>query len=295
MAHSPSHKFGQIIGDVLEAAISPLLSEYAKEHNLYFDKKGKRPARKGAKVCWKDLYGNEHDLDFVLEKNGSNYKIGTPVAFIESAWRRYTKHSRNKAQEIQGAIMPLATTHHRAAPFIGIVVSGEWTNGALSQLKSLGFVVLYFPLESVTAAFKTVGIDASFGEDTPDAVLDEKVHLWDSLSKEQQRSVAKELISINAEAVKDFLSALNRAVTREIELIRILPLHGTLFQWASIEEAINFIKKYDEDGNEHPVDRYEVEIRYNNGDNIKGQFADKEGAIEFLQSYQGPVIEPVNR
>lgn len=293
MAHSPSHKFGQIIGDVLEAAISPLLSEYAREHNLYFDKKGKRPARKGAKVCWKDLYGNEHDLDFVLEKNGSNYKIGTPVAFIESAWRRYTKHSRNKAQEIQGAIMPLATTHHRAAPFIGIVVSGEWTNGALSQLKSLGFVVLYFPLESVTAAFRTVGIDASFGEDTPDAVIDEKVHLWDSLSKEQQRSVAKELISINAEAVKDFLSALNRAVTREIELIRILPLHGTPFQWASIEEAIDFIKEYDEDGNEHPVDRYEVEIRYNNGDNIKGQFANKEGAIEFLQSYQKPNITPI--
>ncbi len=293
MAQSPSHKFGQIIGDVLEAAISPLLSQFAQEHNLYFDKKGKRPARKGAKVCWKDLYGNEHDLDFVLEKNGSNYKIGTPVAFIESAWRRYTKHSRNKAQEIQGAIMPLATTHNRAAPFIGIVVSGEWTHGALNQLQSLGFVVLYFPLASVTAAFKkTVGIDASFGEDTPDAVIGEKVRLWDSLSKDQRLSVSRELISINADAVKDFLNSLNRTVTREIELIRILPLHGTPFQWGSIEEAITCIKEYNEDGNEHPVDRYEVEIRYSNADNIKGQFADKEGAIEFLQSYQRPDLKP---
>ena len=293
MAQSPSHKFGQIIGDVLEAAISPLLSKYAQEHNLYFDKKGNRPARKGAKVCWKDLYGNEHDLDFVLEKNGSNYKIGTPVAFIESAWRRYTKHSRNKAQEIQGAIMPLATTHNRAAPFIGIVVSGEWTNGALNQLRSLGFVVLYFPLASVTTAFqKGVGIDASFDEDTPDAVIGEKVRIWNSLSQEQHLSVARELISINTDAVNDFLNSLNRTVTREIEVIRILPLHGIPFQWASIEEAINFIKDYKEDGNEHPVDRYEVEIRYNNGNNIKGEFVNKDEAIEFLQSYQRPDLKP---
>lgn len=293
MAQSPSHKFGQIIGNVLEAAISPLLSKFAQEHNLYFDKKGKRPARKGAKVCWKDTYGNEHDLDFVLEKNGSNDKIGTPVAFIESAWRRYTKHSRNKAQEIQGAIMPLKTTHQRAAPFIGIVASGEWTNGALNQLKSLGFVVLYFPLESVTAAFKKVGIDAYFGEDTPDDVIDGKVRLWKSLSKDQKISVAKELISINADAVKDFLKALNRAVTREIEFISILPLHGTSFQWKSIEESTNFLLNYNENGDEHPVKRYEVEIRYNNGDIIKGQFIDKEGAIEFLLSYQRPDIEPI--
>jgi hypothetical protein len=118
MAESPSHKFGQIIGDVLEVAIEPVLSLFAQENGLYLDKKGPRPARKGMKVSWTDLSGNVHDLDFVLEKNGSLTKIGTPVAFIESAWRRYTKHSRNKAQEIQGAILPLAATYQNSAPFI---------------------------------------------------------------------------------------------------------------------------------------------------------------------------------
>ena len=288
MAESPSHKFGQIIGDILEESVGPILSKFAQEHNLYLDKKGKRLARKGTKVCWKDLYGNKHDLDFVLEKDGSSSRIGTPVAFIETAWRRYTKHSRNKAQEIQGAILPLATTYHRSAPFTGTIIAGDWTNGALSQLRSLGFVILYIPIESVRTAFKIVGIDAFFEEDTPDSEIDEKVHLWNSLSLEQKSSVAKELISLNMDAVKGFMEALSRAVTREIELIRILPLHGTLFQWESIEEAIDFIQEYAENGNEHPVDRYEVEIRYNNGDNIKGQFVNKEGAIEFLQSYQKP-------
>lgn len=109
MAESPSHKFGQIIGNLLEEVIQPFLDDFARSHNLYLDYQNNlRPARSGKKVTWKDSYGNTHDLDYVLERNGTPDTVGTPVAFIEVAWRRYTKHSRNKAQEIQGAILPLA-------------------------------------------------------------------------------------------------------------------------------------------------------------------------------------------
>ena len=87
---------------------------------------------------------NSHDLDFVLERGGTPDKIGMPVAFIETAWRRYTKHSRNKAQEIQGALEPLAETYRHLAPFKGAVLAGVFTEGALTQLRSLGFTVLYF-------------------------------------------------------------------------------------------------------------------------------------------------------
>ncbi len=59
-------------------------------------------------------------MDFVLERDGSDTRTGTPIAFIETAWRRYTKHSRNKAQEIQGAILPLVTTHREAASYFGV-------------------------------------------------------------------------------------------------------------------------------------------------------------------------------
>src|SRR5437870_2375154 len=134
MAKSPAHAFGQIIGDVLEVAIEPVLSQFAQEKGLYLDKKGSRPARRGVKVSWTDLSGNVHDLDFVLEKDGSLTKIGIPVAFIETAWRSYTKHSRNKAQEIQGAIMPLAATYQNSAPFIAAILAGVFTQGALTQL-----------------------------------------------------------------------------------------------------------------------------------------------------------------
>ncbi|MEQ1746263.1 MAG: hypothetical protein ABMA02_12620 [Saprospiraceae bacterium] len=183
MAKSNAHKFGQIIGDLLELALLPSLEKFAKKHRLYLDKQGVRKARKGKKVSWKDISGNSHDLDFVLERHGSEEKIGTPVAFIETAWRRYTKHSRNKAQEIQSAILPLIKTHEGASPFAGVVLAGEFTAGALNQLRSLGFTVLFFPYSTIIRAFQEFGIDAKYDESTEEADFAEKIksveHLTD--------------------------------------------------------------------------------------------------------------------
>ena len=165
MADSPAHRFGQIIGEVLESAIEPLLTRFARQHHLYLDRKGPRPARAGSKVAWTDKNRNKHDLDFVLERGGTAQKIGAPVAFIETAWRRYTKHSRNKAQEIQGAIAPLVETHSTSAPLVGVILAGVFTEGSITQLHSHGFHVVYFSYESMVAAFKRVGIDARFDED----------------------------------------------------------------------------------------------------------------------------------
>jgi len=77
------------------------------------------------------------------------------------------------------------------------------------------------------------------------------------LSEDEHLSVARKLMSMNADAVNAFMSSLERAVTREIEPIHILPLHETLFKWDSI---IDFIKGYDDAGIGYPVDKYEVEI-----------------------------------
>jgi hypothetical protein len=111
LAQSPTHKFGQIIGELVEKSVHEPLAEIAHKHALYLDYQHPRPARQGkTKVSWQDDKGNVHDLDYVLEAGGSEDKLGNPKAFIEIAYRRYTKHSRNKAQEMQGAIVPLAET-----------------------------------------------------------------------------------------------------------------------------------------------------------------------------------------
>jgi hypothetical protein len=294
MAESPAHKFGQVIGDVLEEAIEPLLRQFTREHDLYLDKKGPRPARRGTKVRWTDSSGNTHDLDFVLERGGDDQHIGTPVAFIETAWRRYTKHSRNKAQEIQGAIIPLKATFQNASPFIGTILAGIFTEGALAQLQSLGFTVLYFPYETVVSAFATIGLDAHFEEDTPDAEFTRKLRAWEAMSPRKRKRVAATLVKSNSGHVQQFMDALRRSITRQIELVRVMPLHGAAFEWHLIQEAIAFIEGYNENDGSKPVVRYEIEIRYNSGDRINGQFADKEGAIQFLRAYQPTAFQPTS-
>ena len=208
MALSPAHRFGQIIGEILEDTMKKHFQEFALANNLYFDKHGVRKTRSGKKVSWVDNFGNKHDLDFVLERDGSEDIIGKPVAFIEIAWRRYTKHSRNKAQEIQGAVLPLAFTHSHSAPFLGVILAGVFTKGALVQLKSSNFEVLYFEYSSVVSAFAEFGLDASFDENTPTVDFDAKIKSWD-LFKNKEKVIDK-LIEITREKVDTFFSALKK-------------------------------------------------------------------------------------
>lgn len=282
MAQSPSHAFGQIVGDILEQAIEPLLTDFAHEHSLYLDKKGKRPTRRGTTVTWVDSNGNKHDLDYVLERNGTAEVQGIPVAFIETAWRRYTKHSRNKAQEIQGAILPLRETYQDFGPFIGTILAGVFTGGALTQLNSLGFQVAYFPYESVVEAFASVGIDARFDERTPDQELQSKVDAWKGLSPDEKNLIPVALMSTNQAAVDEFMRKLTDAILRKVESIRILALHGSTRLVESVEEAAKFITNYDD----HPVGlaviRFEIQIRFSDGSHIDGNFVDKASALEFL-------------
>jgi hypothetical protein len=286
MAESPSHQFGQVIGDVLEAALRPVLQEFADKCNLYLDKQGPRPARDGTKVSWTDRNGNKHDLDFVLERSGSPETIGLPVAFIETAWRRYTKHSKNKAQEIQGAIMPLVETHG-TSPFIGAVLAGEFTAGALSQLTSLGFTVAHFSYESVIRAFSSVSIDARSDEETPDEEFAERMEKWKSLKQAEKDKIGRLLIRFNNDQVRDFMERLEQTVNRQVKSVRILPLHGKLMECKSVGEAVKFISNYKEDSGTSQFCRYEVVIQFMNGNRITGEFQTKKEAIQFLQLNQG--------
>lgn len=293
MAQSPSHKFGQIIGEILEKAMIPYFQEFANTNELYLDSIGPRKARPSKKVSWQDSYGNKHDLDFVLERGGSEGEVGTPVAFIESAWRRYTKHSRNKAQEIQGAVLPLATTHSFSAPFLGVVLAGVFTAGAITQLESRGFNVLYFEYESVVEAFRAYNIEASFDEDTTEAEFKKKIKQWDDCADKSK--IIQKLVALNKDKVDAFFAALEQSVSRYITEVRILPLKGETSSFATPVAAIDYlssfnVKNYKTDN----LIRFEIRIIYSNGDNIEANFSNSNRACDFLKAYQEPDLKIEN-
>ena len=285
MAQSPAHRFGQAVGNLLEEVLEPVLQDYCDHRGLYLDKKGPRPrVRTGRKLTWQDVFGNEHDLDFVIEKGGVPQKRGRPVAFIESAWRRYTKHSKNKAQEIQGALLPIREGNRLDAPFLGAVLAGEFTDPSIEQLRSVGFEVLYLPYATVVEAFSVIGIDVQFDESTPDEDFASCVEQIESAQKDRSRwgQVMSQLVEANQGAITQFTDSLTRTFDRLVEFVLILPMYGTQRRFADVDEAIDFLSGYPQDEIDGNFQLYEVLIRYTNGDNINGQFEEKERAIEFL-------------
>ena len=286
MAQSPAHKLGQIIGDALEAAIHEPLQEIAAEFGLYLDYEHARAIRGGKKkVAWTDRYGNTHDLDYVLEEDGSEDKAGRPRAFIETAWRRYTKHSRNKAQEIQGAISPLAETYQASRPFLGVVLGGVFTEGALDQFRSHDFKIAYCPYETVLAAFAAEGIDVSSEEHSSDTELQQKVEAYAELTPTQHERIGANLRALHEEQFTGFFRSLRYCLGRSVQEISIVALSGASYKFGCIDDAVQFIVDHDQATPAANFVRYELTVRYSNGDEIQATFGARKRAVEFLRLF----------
>lgn len=286
MAVSPAHRLGQIIGEQLEASVQEPLSAIAQEFSLYLDYHHSRPARGGKKkVAWQDWKGNTHNLDYVIEEGGSETVQGRPRAFVEIAWRRYTKHSKNKAQEIQGAITPLAETYQNSHPFLGAILAGEFTEPSLKQFQSHRFKLIYCPYETILQAFASEGVDVSSSEETSDEVLQGRVDAFVRLSPIQREGIAEQIRGIHSEQFERFFKALRSSLRRYIEYVLVLPLAGTAQRFDNIDDAVHYIAGYCKLTTSSEFVRYEVNVRYSNSDEMRGSFHEKAEAIEFLRSY----------
>ena len=274
--------------------VRDILGEVAQRHGLHLDFKRPRATRGGqGKVTWQDGYGNRHDLDYVLERGGTEDKLGVPIAFIESAWRRYTKHSKNKVQEIEAAVMPIALTFSRHQPFCGAVLAGEFTRNALQQLESKGFGVLHIPYDSILTAFQELGIDAS-SEDgkggTTEKQFREKIAKWESLSQPQasDRLLAKHH-ALHGREIAEFKQRLEAALNRQVASVRLTVFRGHSIECSDVDSAIVYLieeeKSYRlrEDGEQREA--FEVQIRFNTGAKIEATFPKRAEAIAFLRGF----------
>jgi hypothetical protein len=294
MAESYAHRWGQIIGDCFETFVREILADVARQYGLYLDFKRPRKARGGQnKVTWQDGFGNKHDLDYVLERGGTEETRGVPVAFIESAWRRYTKHSKNKAQEIEAAVMPVALTFARHQPFLGAVLAGEFTQNALQQLESKGFAVLHVPYESILRAFRELDIDASSVDGMGGTTEDEfraKIAKWESLPQpEATQRLLEKLYALHRREIGEFKRRLEAAVTRRVVSIRLTVLRGHSVECPDVESAIAYLveeeRTYRLRENGEPREAFEIQVRFNTGAKIEATFPKRAEAIAFLRSF----------
>lgn len=284
MALSPAHQFGQFLGNLVEELFAPRLEAFCHDNGLYLDSQGERPVRKGRKVSWLDRYDNSHDLDYVIERGGSATTLGRPLAFVEVAWRSYTKHSKNKAQEIQGAVLPIVERYSLDQPFLGAILAGKFTTPSLNQLRSLNFHVIHVSYDSVVDAFERAGVDVRFDEKTDEA--------WFARTSRQiaeSQTVLRDVLAWLSEEyeaeLEAFFDKLRGRLARTVERVLIAPLYGEEARFGSITEAVAFIDGHSSGRGSGPLRGFDAVVRYSNGDHIDGRFSTPEDALKFLRYF----------
>lgn len=285
MATSPSHQLGELIGDFFELSIIQYLNKIVSKKGYYLDYRHPRPARGNKReVIGVDHNGNKHKLDIVVEEGGSETVKGTPKAFIEMAWRRYVKHSKNKVQEIAGAILPLIETHAKDMPFYAAVLAGEFTENSLRQLRSQGFYVLYFNYEEICSLFDKVGLSIRWEEDTSASDLQKIVTEFQSFDDKQLARLRKYFFSTYDSQLKGLAKQLCDSLDAVISEVVVIPVHGNSKVLESVSEAAEFVMEYNEDG-KVPLLRYDITVRNSNGDNYTIECESKTKAVQFLNQY----------
>lgn len=284
MADAPGHLLGQLIGGLLEMASEPPLRELAARHGLYLDVKGDRPGiRQGKLLSLPDSNGNKHDLDFVIERPGIEGSRGEYAAFIECAWRRYTKHSKAKAQEIQGAVLPLVHTWAEVGPVPAVVVAGQWSRPSIKQLESVGFVVLQLEFRTTVKTFARFGIDIEGRDKVADEFWQEQVDRIRCFQDIDLQALAEAIRTEQGEDFQSFVEELEKRIVRTVEIVRFYPIHGKSFEFSSLTDAIAGLRNYDPDADKHPLIHFEFEVIYTNADTIRGKYNSVRAAEEFLR------------
>lgn len=285
---SPGHKLGQMIGDFLEEFFAPDLTRLARELGLYLDRKGPRPGVRGTrrKVTWVDNKGNSHDLDYVIEKGGSSERLGQPLAFIEIAWRRYTKHSRNKTGELEGALLPLRETY-RSCRMVGAILAGAYTEGGKRQLTSHDITVIHIPFDVLADAFRTGGIGLDYPETAPPETKRAVIERWELLGNKGIKRIKNRLRRLIEEDYSGFTSNLRKALSRKVKQVTLLPLYGTEMSFSSIAEAVGAVSGFAEQASAvYEFVKFEVRVRFTDGDEIEGAFHGARDALQFLMMFE---------
>jgi hypothetical protein len=209
-ASSSGHKLGQLVGDWYEKYIAAAVFEsVAKDLGLYLDHRFKERECRNAKILWNDLEGNSVDYDFVIELGGTEKKIGTPLAFFETFWRRGSRHSKDKARDDSGKLLPMRDTYPTAR-VLGIVSAGDFTKPAQVLVKSRDIDLFFIPKKNIVQAWKESGVEMDYSDE---ATEEEKSNLTEKAQIElrknnKEQEIANKLYEICGKEV--FTSYQNR-------------------------------------------------------------------------------------
>lgn len=267
---SSGHKLGQLVGDWFQDDfVSPILSDVAKALDLYLDHRKNNRTVRGEKIIWKDEDGNGVDYDFVLELGGSDTNLGIPVAFFECFWRRGSRHSKDKARDDSGKLMPMRNAYPTAR-FLGIVGSGDFTNPARELIQSRGIDLFYIPKHKIIESFASLNMVMDYADKADEKIKGKLATTFAaSLDGSAKTDAAKKLRDLMTNAVIsgyiDRVKSTLSALPQEIRIIRQLKSKAVVFD--TVDDAYTFLSSNDvpEFDFSDPETAYTYEVTYSDG------------------------------
>jgi hypothetical protein len=288
---SSGHLLGQLIGDWWERyVIKPLLDDVAGQLDLFADSRFVQRSCRGEKIQWEDLTGNRVDYDFVLELGGTHQKRGTPVAFMESFWRRGARHSKDKARDDTNKLLPMLDTYPTAR-FAAIAACGEFTEPARDYVRSRNVNLFFVPKSNIISAFSEFGLQIDYLDS---AAEDEKRRIAQALqyefTDEMCKNVAAKLRDVVGHSslasfsylVSSSLSAHPQEIT-----IREAAISDPV-KFKTVQEASDFLEK-PEFTTSSKDSSYSYSIVYSDG----SEFSRHLGSIEKLKSLHNDLLRLV--
>ena len=264
---SSGHKLGQLIGDWYEEYfVLPLLEKVGADLNLYVDSRFRQRSVRSGKIIWEDVDGNEVDYDYVLELGGTDSKIGVPVAFVECFWRRGSRHSKDKARDDSGKLMPMRDTYPTAR-FLGIVSAGDFTAPARELVRSRDIDLFYVPKQKVVDAFAACDLVMDYpdrsSEEEKSKIVDAFNSAFGAGKKRQVHDALIELVGQAAiESYSDRVSASLSALPQEIRLIVRHDSEPLIFD--AVDAASEFLEAPTFDMS-NPTASYTYQVEYSDG------------------------------
>lgn len=148
------------------------------------------------------------------------------------------------------------------------------------------FCVLYIPFENVVEVFKGFNIDIYFDEQTQDSEFLRIISKVKELVSESQGREAFRgaFIAHNDKIISNFLTKLENFLKRQISYISVIPLHGRESKFVTVDQTINFLISYHGVPTNVTVNRYIIEIVYNDGSRISCDFREKSAALNYLRN-----------
>lgn len=190
-----------------------------------------------------------------MELSGSDNKKGIPIGFFETFWRRGSRHSKDKARDDSGKLVPMRQTYPTSR-FLGILSAGDFTRPAQELVTSRSIDLFYIPKNLIISSWEKNGLIIDYPDDLPEEKKSDLVASVLSRIDDAEflTNIAADLANLVGDPVlQNYKNRLKYSISAPPMIYEITPIFiGEKRKFSKhdeIDDFLNSLKKISTEGN----------------------------------------------